>query len=94
MKLIEACDSLKLECALREVGFVTIGWMVVAHAGIYFIEPVGLTPEPGPHDDLLGFMIERHLMKTTPNDVRLLAHSAKDAFEMTEMMGEIEDWDF
>ena len=94
MKLIDACDSLKLECALRDVGFVTIGWKVVAHAGIYFIEPVGMTPEPEPTDDLLGFMIERHLMKTTPNDVRLLAHSAKDAFEMSEMMGEIEDWDF
>ena len=34
MILEEACYSLKLECALRDLGFVDIGWKCVAHAGI------------------------------------------------------------
>ena len=34
--------SLKLECALRELGFVDIGWRCVAHAGIFFVQPVGI----------------------------------------------------
>ena len=37
MKVEDGCYSLKLECALRELGFVDIGWKCVAHAGIYFI---------------------------------------------------------
>ena len=41
MILEEACHSLKLECALRDLGFVDIGWKCVAHAGIFFIQPVG-----------------------------------------------------
>jgi len=35
MILEEACHSLKLECALRDLGFVDIGWKCVAHAGIF-----------------------------------------------------------
>ena len=35
MILEEACYSLKLECALRDLGFVDIGWKCVAHAGIF-----------------------------------------------------------
>ena len=35
MLLDEACHSLKLECALRDLGFVDIGWKCVAHAGIF-----------------------------------------------------------
>ena len=42
MKLEEACYSLKLECALRDLGFVDIGWKCVAHAGIFFVQPVGI----------------------------------------------------
>ena len=53
MKLEQACDSLKLECALRELGFVNIGWKCVAHAGIFFITPVGFPDKPD--GDLLGF---------------------------------------
>ena len=46
MILEEACHSLKLECALRDLGFVDIGWKCVAHAGIFFIQPVGLPDDP------------------------------------------------
>lgn len=53
---------MKLECALRELGFVDIGWRVVAHAGIYFVEPVGWTTKSTPSDDLLGFQLQRHVM--------------------------------
>ena len=52
MKLEEACFSLKLECALRELGFVEIGWKTIAHAGIYFVEPIGLRPDCGPEDNI------------------------------------------
>jgi hypothetical protein len=55
MTLQDACYSLKLECALRDLGFVENGWRVVAHAGIYFIEPVGLIQFPSEH--LLGFQL-------------------------------------
>jgi hypothetical protein len=55
MKLEEACYSLKLECALRNLGFVDIGWKCVAHAGIYFVQPVGIPDNPD--GDLLGFSL-------------------------------------
>ena len=94
MTLTEGCESLKLECALRELGFVEIGWRVVAHAGLFFIEPVGLASDAGPEDDLLGFMLERHIMARRPDDTRMLMKSAKGAFEMAEMISEwpLEDW--
>ena len=62
MILEDACYSLKLECALRELGFVDVGWRVVAHAGIFFVEPVGWSTVCGPEDDLLGFQLQRHVM--------------------------------
>ena len=55
MKLEEACYSLKLECALRDLGFVDIGWKCVAHAGIFFVQPVGIPDDPD--GDLLGFSL-------------------------------------
>lgn len=55
MILEEACYSLKLECALRELGFVDIGWKCVAHAGIFFVQPVGIPDDP--EGDLLGFSL-------------------------------------
>ena len=69
MKLIDGCHSLKLECALRELGFVDIGWKCVAHAGIFFVQPVGIPDDP--EGDLLGFHITAvsytHLtLPTTP----------------------------
>ena len=96
MTLIEACTSLKLECALRELGFVEIGWRAIAHAGIYFIEPVGYASDAGPEDDMLGFLLERHVMSHRPNSPRILMKSAKGAFEMAEMVSgwPPEDWDY
>ncbi len=64
MNLEEGCYSLKLECALRDLGFecalrdlgfVDIGWKCVAHAGIFFVQPVGIPDDP--EGDLLGFHI-------------------------------------
>jgi|TARA_A200000113_G_C8713281_1_gene305871 hypothetical protein len=62
MKLEEACYSLKLECALRELGFVDIGWKCVAHAGIFFVQPVGIPDDPD--GDLLGFSLSIPNRKT------------------------------
>ena len=89
MLLRDACHSLRLECALREVGFVEIGWKTVARAGIYFIEPIGMKDDAGPRDSLLGFVLEKHLMQRQPDDVRMLFDTAKTAFDMSEM---ILDW--
>ena len=55
MTLKDGCYSLKLECALRDLGFVDIGWKCVAHAGIFFIQPVGIPDDP--EGDLLGFSL-------------------------------------
>ena len=55
MKLEEACYSLKLECALRDLGFVDICLKCVAHAGIFFVQPVGIPDDPD--GDLLGFSL-------------------------------------
>tara|TARA_R110000868_G_scaffold298903_2_gene559101 strand:- start:27307 stop:27555 length:249 start_codon:yes stop_codon:yes gene_type:complete len=55
MTLEDGCYSLKLECALRDLGFVDIGWKCVAHAGIFFIQPVGIPDDPD--GDLLGFSL-------------------------------------
>ena len=64
MKLIDGCHSLKLECALRDLGFVDIGWKCVAHAGIFFVQPVGIPNDP--EGDLLGFHITC-LLYTSPS---------------------------
>ena len=57
MTLEDGCFSLKLECALRDLGFVEIGWSVVAHAGLYYVSPVSFTPTPDLSDEILGFQI-------------------------------------
>jgi hypothetical protein len=86
MTLEEGCVSLKLECALRDLGFVEIGWRVVAHAGIFFIEPIGWSSHSGPSDDLLGFQIQKHIMaRTSQTGLRIdipVAHSAKRALDL------------
>ena len=76
MILEEACHSLKLECALRDLGFVDIGWKCVAHAGIFFIQPVGFPDDPD--GELLGFSL------TLPNTHDCLLYtspSPRDAHE-------------
>jgi hypothetical protein len=59
MTIEEANISLKLECALRELGFMEIKERIIAHCGLYFIRPVGFFYEAKLYDDLLGFQIEK-----------------------------------
>ena len=91
MLLKEACDSLRLECALRELGFVNIGWKTVARAGIFFVEPIGMINDAGPEDPALGFVLEEHLLSNEPGElcVRMLFQSAKEALDMSEMIDEL-----
>tara|TARA_Y100001938_G_scaffold133035_1_gene191916 strand:- start:2870 stop:3136 length:267 start_codon:yes stop_codon:yes gene_type:complete len=79
MKLEDGCYSLKLECALRELGFVDIGWKCVAHAGIFFIQPFGLPDKPD--GDLLGFCITRPSTKFVSKKVVKLTPTAKRALD-------------
>ena len=53
MKLEDGCYSLKLECALRDLGFVDIGWKCVAHAGVSYNTTFSrLEPPPYRRGDL------------------------------------------
>ena len=79
MKLEEACYSLKLECALRDLGFVDIGWKCVAHAGIFFVQPVGIPDDPD--GDLLGFSLSIPYKKKNDTKYRLLG-TAKKALDI------------
>lgn len=87
MTLEDACYSLKLECALRDLGFVDVGWRVIAHAGIFFVEPVGWSSVCGPKDDLLGFQLQRHVMAREVNERGLhfgrpIAQTARKALDL------------
>ena len=88
MKLREACDSIKLECALRDLGYVDIGWRTVAHAGLYFLEPVGMLNECGPEDETLGFILGEEMFTRNPASVHFLFQSAKEAFDMAENLSD------
>ena len=78
MKLIDGCHSLKLECALRNLGFVDIKWRWVANAGIFFVVPVGIPDNP--EGDLIGFQI------THSEKVVKLSESAKKALDFAISM--------
>lgn len=82
MTLEEGCLSLKLECALRELGFVEIHWQVIAHAGLFFVSPVGFT-NFSLQDDLVGFQISRHCptLKELRADCKILP-TAKRALDL------------
>jgi hypothetical protein len=86
MTLMDGCYSLKLECALRNLGFVEIDWRVVAHAGLYFIRPVGSFLQSVENDDLLGFQIQRsEHWKIEQNGLHLgwpITQSAKQAIDL------------
>ena len=58
MTISDGCLSLKLECALRELGFVEIDWCVIAHAGLFFVSPVGFG-KFSLQDDLIGFEVAK-----------------------------------
>jgi hypothetical protein len=55
----EANYSLKLECALRQLNFVEIGWQAVALAGVFYVIPVSHIVVCHKNDDLLGFQLSR-----------------------------------
>ena len=74
MKLEEGCHSLKLECALRDLGFVDIGWKCIAHAGIFFVQPIGIPDDP--EADLLGFALTVPYAKDY-NKVKLMTTAKK-----------------
>tara|TARA_B100000524_G_C23560815_1_gene338232 strand:+ start:186 stop:476 length:291 start_codon:yes stop_codon:yes gene_type:complete len=96
MSIEEACHSLKLECALRELGFVDIGWKCVAHAGMFFVQPVGWGNESElkPEDDLLGFLLRKHIMAKRKQDPRLLCLSAGKALDLAQEItnSSLNDW--
>ena len=80
MKLEGSCYSLKLECALRDLGFVDIGWKCVAHAGIFFVQPVGIPDDPD--GDLLGFSLSIPYKKK--NEKYRLLGTAKKALDIAQ----------
>jgi len=83
MKLEDGCYSLKLECALRDLGFVDIGWKCVAHAGLYFIQPFGLPDQP--EGDLLGFsVIKQEQYSKASRKVVRLTPTAKKALDFAQ----------
>ena len=88
MLLKEACDSIKLECALRDLGFVEIGWKTVAHAGLYFLEPIGMTLNYGPEDETLGFVLGEEMFSRNPTAVHFMFVTAKEAFDMAENLSD------
>jgi hypothetical protein len=57
MTIEDGCYSLKLECALRELGFIEVGYRVIAHAGLYFVSPVSYSKIKSVYDELLGFQL-------------------------------------
>jgi hypothetical protein len=59
MTIEEANISLKLECALRVLGFMEIKERIIAHAGLYFVRPVGFYYAARLSDDVFGFQIEK-----------------------------------
>jgi hypothetical protein len=86
MTIEEANSSLKLECALRELGFLEIKERIVASCGLYFIFPVGFFYEARLCDDLLGFQIEKseewEYSKTGLCLGKPIAQSAKSALNL------------
>lgn len=90
MTIEEANVSLKLECALRELGFMEIKERIIAHAGLYFVRPVGFSFGARLWDDLLGFQIEKseewEYTKTGLCLGKPIAQSAKAALDLALSM--------
>jgi hypothetical protein len=86
MKIIDGCYSLKLECALRGLGFVEVGPIVKANAGLYFVLPVSYTWNCAHDDDLLGFQLRRPASSFLPEVTNHfdwpMAQTAKIALDM------------
>ena len=96
MCLKEACESLRLECALREIGYVDIGWKCIANGGIFFVQPIGWGDEESstPKDELLGFLLRKHIKIKKKSDPRLLTLSAKHALSLAKEITDasLNDW--
>ena len=73
MLLLDGCHSLKLECALRDLGFIDMEWRTVANAGIFFVQPVGMPDDP--EGDLFGLTI------TYESKVIKMQNTAKKALD-------------
>lgn len=88
MTLEQGIDSLKLECALRNLGFVNIHNTVVANCGIYFIRPIGFNTLNVLDDDLYGYQLSEPAQMMDDFLLRKLhlrfASSAKIAFDRAE----------
>ena len=55
MKLEEDLLFTQTRMCFKRIRFVDIGWKCVAHAGIFFVQPVGIPDDP--EADLLGFSL-------------------------------------
>ena len=73
MLLLDGCHSLKLECALRDLGFIDMEWRTIAHAGIFLVQPVSMPNDP--EGELFGFAI------TYESKVIKLQNTAKKALD-------------
>ena len=78
--MLRFCPVKQINVAIKILGFVDIGWKCVAHAGIFFVQPIGIPDDPD--GDLLGFSL------TLPNtyDMRRvrLMRTAKQALDYAE----------
>ena len=83
MKLEDGCYALKLECAIRDVAYVDMGWRCVAHSGLYFIQPYGLPDIP--QGNLLGFSVikQENYSKASGKVVRL-SPTARKALDFAQ----------
>jgi len=59
MDIKEGCESLRLECAMRELGFIDWKGTVIGRAGGYFVKPIGWYPFSELSDALCGFLIAK-----------------------------------
>jgi hypothetical protein len=85
MTIEEAGDSLKLECFIRELGFIQYRWQVIANAGLYFVDPVSFMVACGPLDDSLGFQLIQEYDVYNCSGLRLgqpLLQTAKAALDL------------
>lgn len=86
MTIEEANYSLKLECALRELSFVEIGWQAIALAGVFYVVPISHIVVCHKNDDLLGFQLSnRKELDPTHLGLRLdrrIVQTAKTALNL------------
>lgn len=86
MTIEEANYSLKLECALRELSFVEIGWQAIALAGVFYVVPISHIVVCHKNDDLLGFQLSnRNELDPTHLGLRLdrrIVQTAKTALNL------------